>query len=135
MHSSLLSWRDHYLKNSKIYAKMPKIKDPRKKKIAYMNHIKMRLCHTSVIFTPKHMKLQRQQCVHTHSRIMCYHTGNVYLRCCAQSPIINLPDQETYDQYPDTISSIRFHIYHIIALCEKHGRIPLTDKKICRKCQ
>ena len=24
-----------------------------------------------------------------------------------------------------------FHIYHIIARCTDHGRIPLKDKKIC----
>ena len=51
------------------------------------------------------------------------------LRCCAKCPIINLPDQETDDQYPDTSPSIRFNIYHIIARCTQHGRILLTDKK------
>ena len=57
------------------------------------------------------------------------------LQCCAKFPRINLPDQETDDQYLDTSPSIRFHIYHIIASCKKHGRLPLTDKKICRKYQ
>ena len=32
------------------------------------------------------------------------------LRCCTKCPSINIPDQETYDQYPDTSPSIRFHI-------------------------
>ena len=32
-----------------------------------------------VIFTPKHIKCQRQKCVHIHSQIMRYHTGNLYL--------------------------------------------------------
>ena len=31
-----------------------------------------------VIFTPKHMIWQRQQCVNIHSQIIHYHTGNVY---------------------------------------------------------
>ena len=31
-----------------------------------------------IIFTPKHITWQRKQCVHTHSQIMHYHTGNVY---------------------------------------------------------
>ena len=57
------------------------------------------------------------------------------LLCCAKCTSINLPDQETDDQHPDTIHSIRFHIYHLIAHCKKHGRLPLTDNKICRKCQ
>ena len=57
------------------------------------------------------------------------------LLCCAKFPSITIPDQETYDQYPNTSPSIRFHIYHLIARCTKHGRLPLTDKEICRKCQ
>ena len=55
--------------------------------------------------------------------------------CCAKCPSINLPDQETQDQYPDTSPSTRFHIYHPIARCTKHGRFPLTEKKMCLKCQ
>ena len=31
-----------------------------------------------VIFKPKHMAWQMQHCVHTHSQIMRYYTGNVY---------------------------------------------------------
>ena len=31
-----------------------------------------------VIFTPKHMTWQGQKCVHTHTQIMRYHTGNEY---------------------------------------------------------
>ena len=57
------------------------------------------------------------------------------LRCCAQFPIINIPDQETDDKHPKPSPSIRFHIYHLIARFTKHGRLPLTDKKICRECQ
>ena len=51
------------------------------------------------------------------------------LQCCAKCPSNYLPNQETDDQYPKTSSSIRFHIYHIIERCTKHGRLPLTDKK------
>ena len=57
------------------------------------------------------------------------------LGCCAKCPGINLPDQETDDKYPDTSTSISFHIYHLIARCKINGRLPLTDKKICCKCQ
>ena len=55
--------------------------------------------------------------------------------CCAKCPSINLPDQEINYQYPDTSTSIFFHIYHIISRCTKHNRLPLTEKKICRECQ
>ena len=47
------------------------------------------------------------------------------LRCCAKCPRIYIPDQQKVDQYLDTIPSIRFHIYHIIVRCKKHGRLPL----------
>ena len=32
------------------------------------------------------------------------------LRCCAKCPSINLPDQETENQYSEITPSIRFHI-------------------------
>ena len=57
------------------------------------------------------------------------------LRCCAKCPSINISDQETYDQYPDTSPSIHFHIYHLIARCTKHERLPLTDKIVFRDYQ
>ena len=54
------------------------------------------------------------------------------LRCCAQCPSINIPDQETYDKHPKPSTSINFHIYHLIARCTKHGRIPLSEKNSFR---
>ena len=42
------------------------------------------------------------------------------LLCCVKCPSIHLPEQETYDQYSNTSTSIRFHIYHLIARCAKH---------------
>ena len=57
------------------------------------------------------------------------------LRCCAQCPRINIPDQETYYKHPNLSPSIFFHIYHLIARCTKHGRLPSTNKKSFRGCQ
>ena len=54
-------------------------------------------------------------------------------RCCSKFPRINLPEQETDDQYTETIPSIRFCIYHLITRCIKNGRLPLTDNKSCHK--
>ena len=56
-------------------------------------------------------------------------------RCRAKCPSINILDQETDDQYHNTIPSISFHIYHLIVSCTKHGRLPLTDNISCCKCQ
>ena len=47
-------------------------------KFTYMKHIKIQSWHMGVIFTPKHMTRQRETCVHTHSQITRYNTGNVY---------------------------------------------------------
>ena len=87
-----------------------------------MKLIKIQSCHMGVIFTPKNITQQRQQwkCV---------------FQCCSQCPSINIPDQETDDKHPNPSVSICFHIYHLISRCTKHGRLPVTDKKICRKCQ
>ena len=73
-------------------------------------------------------------CAKSHSDHALPHRKCV-LRYCDKCPSINLSDQETDDQYPDTIPSIRFHIYHIIACYTKHDRLPLTDKQICRNYQ
>ena len=54
------------------------------------------------------------------------------LQCCAKCPCVNIPDQETDDQYSDTRPSIRFHIYHRIACFTKHLRLLFDDNKIFR---
>ena len=53
------------------------------------------------------------------------------LQYCAKCPYINLPDQETYNQYSDITPSIQSHNYHIIACCTDSGIITLKSKKIC----
>ena len=118
-----------------MLAKMLKTEVLGEKKIVYMKLIKIQSCHMGVIFTPNHMTWQRQQCVQTHSLFMRYHTGNVYLRCCDQCPKINIPDQEKYDKHPNPSPSIFLNIYHLIALCTKHGKLLVTDKKRFYECQ
>ena len=53
------------------------------------------------------------------------------MRCCAEFPHINLPDQETNKKHEETTLSIRFQIYFIIGRFTTNGRITLKDKKIC----
>ena len=57
------------------------------------------------------------------------------LRCCAECPCINIPDQKRTTKHDETTSSIRFHIYHIIGRCTTHGRILLKDKNMCYMCK
>ena len=54
---------------------------------------------------------------------------------CAKFPSVNIPNQETDDQYYNTSLSIRFHVYHLIVLCTTHGRLMLTNKNNCCKCK
>ena len=88
-------------------------------------------CH---IYAKSYDTAKSTMCEYSHSDHVLPHWKCVLL-CCAKCPIIHIPEKETDDQYPDTSPSISFHIYHIIAHCTRHGRILLTDKKICRKCQ
>ena len=57
------------------------------------------------------------------------------LRCCAKFPSVNLPVQEIYDQYSKTSTSIRFHIYHIIAFCTTHEKSSIKWQKnpMCKR--
>ena len=57
------------------------------------------------------------------------------LRYCEKSSSINIPDQEIDGQYFNTIPSICFHIYHIIARYTTNDRLPLTDRKTFCKCK
>ena len=57
------------------------------------------------------------------------------LRCCADCPRNNIPDQETTKKHDETTPSIRIHIYHIIGRCTAHGGIPMKDKKSFYMCE
>ena len=83
-----------------------------------------------VIFMPNNLIM----CAYPQYAHALTHCKRVLI-CCANCPFINIPDQETYNQYSDTTPSIWFHIYHIIESCTAHGIIPLKDNKICRICR
>ena len=57
------------------------------------------------------------------------------LRCCADCPCINIPDQKITKKHDKTKTTIRFHIYHIIGRCAIHGRLSLKYKNICSMCK
>ena len=64
-------------KHSRIKSKMLKTEGLGKNQIAYIKHIKIWSCHVGIIFTPKHLIWQGQQCVRIQSQIMHYHTINL----------------------------------------------------------
>ena len=82
--------------------------------------------HGRHIYAKLYDMAKAKMCAYSQSYHLLPHWKCVIWRC-AKSPIIILPDKEIYDQYPDTIPSICFHIYHIIARFPKHGRLLLTD--------
>ena len=95
-------------------------------KNAFMTHG----CH---IYAKAYDMAKAKMCAYSQSD----HTLPQYkcvLRYCSKCPSINIPDQETDDQYTNTSPSIIFHICHLIVGCTKHGRLPSTDKKMCSKC-
>ena len=95
-----------------------------KKKITYVKHI----------YAKSSDMEKATMCAYPQSDHALTHRKCILL-CCADFQCINIPDQETDNQYSDTTPSIRFHIYHIIARCTAHVIIPLKDKKICHMCK
>ena len=90
--------------------------------------------HGRHIYAKAYNMEKATMCIHPQSTHVLPHWKCV-LRRCAKFTCINLPDQETDNQYSETTPSIRFHIYHIIARCTDHSRIQLKDKKICYMCK
>ena len=90
--------------------------------------------HGRHIYTKASDMDKEKMCVYTHSDHALTHWKCV-MRCCTNCPSVNIPDQETDDKYSNTNPSIRFHIYHLIACCSTHGRIPINYKNNCRKCR
>ena len=78
MHSSLLSWRDHYFKNSRISAKIIKTEGLGKSKFTYIQIIKYSHATWATYLCQSIRHVKKQQCVKTHIKIMYYHTGNFY---------------------------------------------------------
>ena len=135
IHSSLLSWRDRYLKNSRIKVKMLKVEVLVRNHITYMKHIKIQWCHMGVIFMSKHLKWKMLQCAHILSMNMHFHTVNVYCGDVMNVHISIFLAKKQIKKHEETTPSIRFHIYHIIGRCNSHGRLPLKDKEICYMCR
>ena len=84
-------------------------------------------CH---IYSKASDMVQSTMCEYPHSDHALPHCKCV-LQCCADCQCIDLPDQETNNQYSETTPSIWFHSYHTIACCPAHVIFPFIDKKIC----
>ena len=95
IHSSLLSWRDRYSKNSNIKSKMIKSEGLMKKHITYMKHIKIIVMpHGRHIYAKAYGMAKATMCKYPQSDHTLPHWKYV-LRCCNDCPCINISDQET----------------------------------------
>ena len=74
------------------------------------------MSHGRHVYAKAYAMAKATMCAYSQSDHSLPHWKCV-LQWCAKCPGINLPDQETDDNYPDNSPSIRFHIYHLIARC------------------
>ena len=106
-----------------------------KKKICmYETYKNIVMPYGSHIYYKVYDMLKETMCANSQSDHAVTHWKFV-LRCCAQFPSINIPDQEIDNKHPNPSPSISSHIYYMIARCTKHGRLPFYDNKSFRECQ
>ena len=68
------------------------------------------------IYTKSYYTAKATMCAYPHSYHALPHWKCV-MQFCAKFSSVPLHDQEIDDQYTNTSSLIRFHIYHLIASC------------------
>ena len=131
IHSSLLSWRDHYLRKlndlSQNVQNRRSGEKPNRLFETYKNYVIPHGCH---IYATESDMAMTTICAYPPSQHALPHWKYV-LRCFYNITSICLPDQESDKHYSNISSSIRFHIYDLITQCTVNGRHPLFEKKIC----
>ena len=130
IHSSLIYWRDRYLKKLKYQSQNSQsIRSGEKSHHIYEAYKNIFIPHGRHIYAKASDMAKAKICTYPQSDHELPHWKCV-LRCCADCPFINIPDQKTDNHNSDTTPSILFHIYHIIGCCSNHGRITLKDKNM-----
>ena len=131
----MISWRDRYLKKIKDKSQNAQIRRSGEKShhlyITYKNKV---MPHGNHVYAKVSDMANATMCTYPQSEHALSHWKCV-LRCCANCPCINIPDQETSKKHDESTPTIRFHIYHIIGSCAIHGRLSLKDKNICSMCK
>ena len=131
----MLSWCDRYLKKIKdqIQNDQSRRSGERAHQI-YTTYKNTVMPHGSHIYATASDMENATMCAYPQSENSLPHWKCV-LRCCADCPCINIPDQETTKKHDETTPTIRFHIYHIIGRYAIHGRLSLKDKYSCSMCR
>ena len=135
IHSSLLSWRDRYLKKLKDKSQNAQSRrSGEKSHHIYEKYKNTVIPHGRHIYVKAYDTAKATMRTYTQSNNALPHRKCVF-QCCSDFPCININDQETDKKHEETKTSIRFHIYHIIGRCTAHVIIPLKYKKICYTCK
>ena len=135
IHSSLLSWRDRYLKRLKEQSQNAQSRrSGERAHQIYTTYKSTVMPHGRHIYATASDMANAKMCAYPQSEHSLPHWKCV-LRCCSDCPCINIPDQEIANKHDKTTPTIRFHIYHIIGRCAIHGKLSLKDKTICSMCK
>ena len=135
VHSSLLSWRDRYLKKYKDQSQNDQSRrSGERAHNIYTTYKNTVMPHGSHIYATASDMVNATMCAYPQSEHSLPHWKYV-LRCCADCPCINIPDKEITRKHDETTPTIRFHIYHTIGRCAIHGRLSSKDKTICLMCK
>ena len=132
-HYSLISWQYHYLEKLMDHIQNDQNRRSGKKKILIYETYKNKVMpHGRHIYAKAYDMEKATMFAYPQSNHSFPH-WKCTLQCCAKCPSLNISDQEINYQYPNTSPSISFHVYHLIARCSTHVRLPINDKKMCRK--
>ena len=94
MNSSLISWRDRYLKIKDLSKYAQNRKSGGEKNHIYETYKNTVMPHWSHIYNKTYDRAKATMCAYSQTDHALPHWKGV-LRCCAKFPSINIPDQET----------------------------------------
>ena len=134
MHSSLLTWRNFFLKNHKDRSKNAPHR--RSGKISshifetYKNSVQPHGCH--IYNTVSDISVAKMCCCTSEHHDLPY--WKYVLLCCDKGPIIFQPSQEANKDTTNTCPIIRFNVYHNISRRTVHRLRPYherTKRSLC----
>ena len=134
IHSSLLSWRDRYLRKLKISSQNSQNRRSGEKSNCLFGTYKNSVMpHWRHIYATAYAMVMDTMCAYPPSQ----HTlpqWKCVLHYCSTFPRIDLPDQWSGKYYSNAYPSVGFNIYHLISRFTLHGRRPLNEIKCFRLC-
>ena len=103
------------------------------------NHV-FETCKNYVMPHGKHMfktsydMAMATMCIYPSSKYSFPH-WKCFLGCCSRCLCIYLPIPESDKHNTNVSPTIRFHVYHLIAHCNVHGKFHLNENQQCQFCE